>query len=175
MFVVNDGREELRGNVTWSLYDLEGNVLRREECLVRAGSESAVTLLERPVGWWTEDPSSTFLEMSLEGMAGGRIVEGGNTLFFRRFRDMPLEPVSIECEPVWEGERLGFRLACDRPAFYVTLEEIGSAGYLSDNSVTLLPGEERVVWLQAREGLEAGRLREVAERVRVLQVNAMGW
>ncbi|WP_179957730.1 beta-mannosidase [Exilibacterium tricleocarpae] len=101
--------------------------------------------------------SATLLTLNQAELAGARedsffaVVSDdpdiNNTFYLAPWKAMTLPQVCIEQEVVTLAERVQLTLKADAPAHFLTLEHPAS-GRWSDNSFTLLPGEDRTVdWL----------------------------
>jgi len=169
LFAVSDLPHEVQAEARWRVIDLEGQTGREEKKSITLNGNRSITLAEGATSQFTADPNRTFLQLDLTGEGFSRT----NTVFFRRFRDMPLPAAKIRVEPEIRDGALSIGLETDRPAFCVEVEGIGSAGYLSDNSITLLPGERRELKLIARQGVNEERLKKIAENLRVQHIGGM--
>jgi len=159
--------------IRWRLIDLEGRILSDDRRTLELTPDQSTTWLRQPVSAWTQDPLTTFLELELSAEVDGSPLTRRNTVFFRRFRDMPLEPATVEVATDLLEDRLAITLRTDRPAFYVTLDEPGPGAHWSDNSITLLPNEPRTLVLETREEFPSARLPEIARDLRIHQINAL--
>ena len=173
LFAVSDSTATLKGEARWRVIDLEGRVRSEAKRPIELDGQAAMNWGKQLVTDWTAEPDRTFLQIEMAGTLDDIPVTRCNTLFFRRFRDLPLQPAAIETQATIVDGRLSLTLSTDRPAFYVTIEGAGKDGFWSDNSVTLLPEEPLTLQFETRETMTESELGAVAERLVIHQVNAI--
>lgn len=163
---INDTMEEVTGRLRIRFMDFFGGVLYEDEESVTLPSEGSLLLRELSI-----EALLHFYEAKVGGSrnddSGGKIeektflcvdllIEGGsgsirNHLFLSRPKNCEIEKplLQVETGPVTDSygnvTSYTIKLSTDKPAFYVALDSGEFPGIFSDNFITLLPGEERII------------------------------
>ena len=77
-----------------------------------------------------------------------------NTLFPLVYKHCNIQKSKIECKINKKDSKIfEIKLSCDKPVFYLSLDTLNTMGRFSDNLLTLLPGQERIITFSSKEEL----------------------
>lgn len=133
---VNDGPATLSLDYVIEAVNMSGTRRALHTGSVRLGTEGAITLMAID---FAELADHEFLYFSWHDENGNML--GRNDFFPRPYKYYDLPPAQVTACWRMENGTPTLTLSTDAPAFFVTLST-DCPGYFSDNSVTLLPGEE---------------------------------
>ncbi len=161
LYAVSDLNERLHVSAVAVVYDFDGRELRRFECTaqLRPG-ESKCLKTFRESELKGLDPDNCFVELTTEAVArDGQLHQHRNTYFFEAFKCCTLKTATVKAEVTEKNGVIRVALSTDKPAFFVMLDTPGIPGGFSDNSLTLLPGEKRILEFVSKENATAAEVR----------------
>lgn len=158
VWVVNDHpATDVPVSVNLRVRDFDGNVLSEETLAHTARAADAEQVRTHPVSELISDPAAGYLELKLT--QGGDIL-ARNTHVFTEYKRCPLREPKIQVKVTDCGDGGGplVSLTADKPAFFVSLFAEGIGGTFSDNCITLVPDEERILRCDAGDEVDAETL-----------------
>ena len=145
-YVVNETSSEKKVNVRLSFLDFNGKeALAPVDITKNISTDSAICLWQKPLSE-LEQQGINLSEMFIQGSLDSEAYSSEDTLFLSVWKKCNLEKADIKYT-VENGEnnQLCIKLSSDKPAFYVSVETVGVSGTLSENMLTLLPGQEKII------------------------------
>lgn len=129
--LINDLQESVTDTLGILTYDFDGNLVKEEKREVTLSSDEVITVEEGEAA-----ESDTFKLI--------RFKDAEETLFFDRYKRLPLKKPKIAISAEEDGDNFTLTLTSEKPAFFVSLEHKQN-GFFTENCFTLLPGEEKKV------------------------------
>jgi beta-mannosidase len=154
--LLNDRPDRVRGELRLRVMGLDGKVVRDERRPVELASLSAAKVGEYPDAdlLGNADPSSTVavFDLQVEGEPASRGV-----VYFRAAKEMPWPEPGLRAELRRDGTGYALDLQADKLARAVWIDTGDVDAGLSDNALTLLPGESVRLRVSSQAGFEALR------------------
>jgi beta-mannosidase len=151
VWAVHDGPGAVRGTLEAQVLDFSGRVIWSRTLAVTLGDGSSRRLLRKSLASLTPDPTRAFLHLTLK--TGDAVQD--QTVFLTTPKACEIQNPRIRCKIRRVGHTVEAELACDRPAFFVSLDIPGVPGRFDDNLITLLPGVKRTLVFKAKGALPA--------------------
>jgi beta-mannosidase len=142
---VNDTQEKLDAEVTVSVFDFNGKKHGSHKIGIVLPKVSAKTVKTFKVADLAPKLNERFMMLEIKACGkSGKEFNHRNEHFFTDYKACALPKAETELSARTVKGKTQISLKTDKPAFFVTLEPDGR-GVFSDNSITLLPGETRVL------------------------------
>ncbi len=156
VWLVNDHPDQdMTVNAVLQVRDFSGTIMFEETIDHSAPAGAAHLVKKYEVPELTAEPAAGFLEMTLQ--ANGETI-ARNTHFFTEYKRCTLQAPNIEVRVSDGVDGPSVALSAARPAFFVSLFAEGLDGTFSDNCITLVPGEQRVLTFQGSDSIGAPEL-----------------
>lgn len=140
--ISSDMKDTLQGELTLSLYKVDGTLVSQRQIPVTLAPRAAAGLAEFPLAELTSTPAEDFLYLEFHGESGSEAVHCTNECFPARYKEYQLQDPEIRHKICRAGDgTMYLELTAGKPAFYVFAEFRGAKGIFEDNSLTLLPGK----------------------------------
>lgn len=145
LFVTSDVNEKISVNVDAVIYDFTGKELRRFKVSTSLkANESKCLKTFKSTELSDLDPAECFIETYTRAETTNNIkFEHENSYFLVPFKHCGLQPSVIKADVIEKKGVFKVRLKTDKPALFVNLDTPGIPGIFSDNSLTLLPGQDQ--------------------------------
>lgn len=145
-YVINETSSEKKVSVRLSFIDFNGKErLSPVDITKNVSSDTAVCLWQKPLAE-LEQQGVNLSEIFVHGTLKSEAYKSDDTLFLSVWKKCNLEKAviqyTVECG---ENNQLFIKLSSNKPAFYVSVETVGVNGTLSENMLTLLPSQEKLV------------------------------
>ena len=163
VFAVSDLLKDVTLKLTMKYRSLDGTILKSEkhESLLKAGTSMKAGVLQIPESL-KETPEKLFCEIVTEPNPD---INNGEplryTYFFAPEKKCELYDPELQMEIVSDGKKKWeIKLRTAKPAFHVVLDLNGLSGIFSDNDITVIPGDTRVIHFFPGEACTEKELRE---------------
>ena len=145
-YVINETSSEKKADVRLRFLDFYGNErLESKDITMNVSSDSAVCLWQMPLSD-LERQGINLSDVFVYGTMKCGSYMTDDTLFLSVWKKCNLEKADIRYSvEAGENNKIYIRLSADRPVFYVSVETVGIDGILSENMMTLLPGDDKIV------------------------------
>ena len=145
VWAINDTAEEVESELEALVAPFDGVAKRLETRAAKLPPRSSTRVATYPAGAFgaSAKPFTTFAAFKLR--VKGEVVSA-NERFFDYFKHLPLARADVRVSAKFGGTGdVEVTVRADKSAFFVWLDAPGFAGEFSDNSFTLLAGEEKTV------------------------------
>jgi len=151
VWAVSDVNEKLDVSVTLGLMEFSGRKIKNMDYKFKLAPLSARKVASLKPGEIAPIPNERFMSLNISAKGKGNSFEHQNEHFFTEYKRCELPDANIKCSIKDAGGVQVITLNTDKPAFFVNMET-ETQGVFSDNSFTLLPGAEKTVTYEARDG-----------------------
>lgn len=152
IWAVNDASEKLDISASLKLVDFEGLESKKQSYKFSFDGAGARKLATLAVDKFVSERNQFFLYMEISGKGKkGVSYSHANEHFFTEYKRCELADAKVDYSIKNVKDKYFVILKTDKPVFFLNLETENS-GIFSDNSFTLLPGTEKLVEYEARDG-----------------------
>lgn len=154
---VNDRPYAVPYRTEVNAFRFDGTPVWNAEFKNTASAGSSVLLMEFIGEEHGTAPEEFFLTVETVAENGESWMEA---VFAAPYKECALPRADVTAQTLILEDRPAVRLTSDAPAFFVTLETAGILGRFTDNSLSVIPGREVILFFESKEKVSAEELRK---------------
>ncbi|MEZ5426969.1 MAG: glycoside hydrolase family 2 protein [Pyrinomonadaceae bacterium] len=159
-YIVSDFPEPKKGELVWTLFDLEGRELKKKSVAVDVEPIKGKSYLSVPVEELLGGQDATNAVLVAELKTDGRTVSQ-NEYFFKPFKELKLDRPEIKTGIAPSEKGFTVTVSSDKVARAVYLYGNGGEGAFSDNFFNLIPGRAVTTEFRTARKMSADEFRKM--------------